>query len=130
MRESFRSSTLERMDAHVDALINRFNDSLGYFENVNPFSGPSLYFHNKAIKRRREFDTVENIVWDQEFINSLYATLVSWGMHRMGSGKTKLRAIGDLEASLHRNVSRIRSLENRKLHRLIKKEADVVADEL
>ncbi len=46
----------------------------------NNYSGPSLYFHLKSI-REKDFDRK---------IEYIYATLVSWGMHRMGKGGAKM----------------------------------------
>ena len=48
------------------------------------FGGPSIYFHNRAIEYSYwEFLSVRHLEY-------VYATLVSWGMHRMGNTKTKL----------------------------------------
>ena len=47
---------------------------------TNLFVGPSLYFHQKALE-----------CYEKEFLSDrhleyVYATLVAWGMHRMGPG--------------------------------------------
>ena len=52
------------------------------------FEGPSVYFHQKAIECARN---------DKEFLGVrhmeyIYATLVSWGMHRMGPKGAKMPA--------------------------------------
>ena len=48
------------------------------------FNGPSLYFHQKALEcQQTEFLSNRHIEY-------VYATLVAWGMHRMGPTGTKM----------------------------------------
>jgi hypothetical protein len=47
------------------------------------FSGPSLYFHQEAIKEARTNP------FSRRHLELIYAVLPSWGMHRMGGGKKK-----------------------------------------
>lgn len=56
------------------------------FIHVDNFTGPSLYFHKKAIEMAR------NDLWflSNRHIEYIYATLASWGMHRMGSRGAKM----------------------------------------
>jgi hypothetical protein len=58
-----------------------YNDSLRVLDS---FGGPSVYFHIEAIK-----SFGENFLSDRH-IEMTYATLASWGMHRMGEAKAKL----------------------------------------
>jgi len=64
-----------------------------YYKNET-FGGPSLYFHLQSLKAAREqqFD---------QFAEYTYAMLSSWGMHRMGSGGSKMREFGDFHSSLN-----------------------------
>lgn len=55
---------------------------------LKEFGGPSVYFHIQSIKEQ-EF----NFLSDQH-IEMIYATLASWGMHRMGDpDKTKAKMV-------------------------------------
>ena len=57
-------------------------------EVVNDFGGPSVYFHTQAIQEQKE-----NFLSDRH-IEMIYATLSSWGMHRMGDPKvTKAKMV-------------------------------------
>ena len=56
------------------------------FIHVDNFTGPSLYFHKKAIEMAR------HDLWflSNRHIEYIYATLGSWGMHRMDSRGAKM----------------------------------------
>jgi hypothetical protein len=64
------------------------------------FSGPSVYFHERAIERRRLHATATSLLDDQLFLEYVYAVLPSWGMHRMGGQSAKVCEFGQLAASL------------------------------
>jgi hypothetical protein len=49
------------------------------------FSGPSLYFHRRAIETR-------NIPTSLSHMEYIYATLSSWGMHRLGEKGSKMKS--------------------------------------
>lgn len=53
------SSTADRARRNVEELIGSFEACLSHFENSNAFPGPSLYFHEQAIARRRMHRSVE-----------------------------------------------------------------------
>lgn len=54
------------------------------FYAAETFRGPSLYFHQQSLATRRSSDFVRHLEY-------VYATLVSWGMHRMGPGGSKMQ---------------------------------------
>jgi hypothetical protein len=55
---------------------------------LNEFGGPSIYFHIQAIKEQKN-DFLSN-----RHIEMIYATLASWGMHRMGDpANTKAKMV-------------------------------------
>jgi len=54
------------------------------FYDAEVFTGPSLFFHLRSLETRRSEDFILHL----EFI---YATLASWGMHRMGEGGAKMQ---------------------------------------
>ncbi len=49
------------------------------------FHGPSLYFHRRSLDTRDAQVTLDHIEY-------VYATLTSWGMHRMGKGGSKMQS--------------------------------------
>jgi hypothetical protein len=82
------------------------------------FSGPSLYFHVQAMRRRRELGSVGRAINDPRFLEYLYATLAAWGLHRMGSGdrnKTRLREFREFADSLKKCEKQITALEGTNL---------------
>jgi hypothetical protein len=54
------------------------------YYKAETFSGPSLYFHRRALSTR--FPPGDKI-----HLEYIYATLASWGMHRMGKGGSKMQ---------------------------------------
>ncbi len=66
----------------------------------NNFGGPSLYFHQRAL------DEIERSFLGKTHIEMIYATLASWGMHRMGDTKTKMVDFNKFENSIltHKNI--------------------------
>src|SRR6185436_13516556 len=55
------------------------------FNRAETFGGPSLYFHRRALDTRSSPASLQHLEY-------VYATLASWGMHRMGAGGSKMRA--------------------------------------
>lgn len=95
---AFRDRTLDRIDPRVRDLIQTFSACLDAFDKENLFTGPSLYFHAKTrhiLDRCRAVincapQAVAECIEDESFLESLYATLTAWGLHRMGPGNAKL----------------------------------------
>jgi hypothetical protein len=49
---------------------------------LNDFEGPSIYFHVQAIRAQK------SAFLSDRHIEMIYATLASWGLHRMGDSRT------------------------------------------
>jgi hypothetical protein len=56
----------------------------GSYELFDKFGGPCRYFHDECL-----LAGVDKFL-SERHVEMLYATLTAWGMHRMGTGKTKL----------------------------------------
>jgi hypothetical protein len=115
-------------DLRVSALIERFGEALRTFEESNAFPGPSLYFHEKAIERRRTHTSFSSVLGDERFFEYVYAMLPAWGMHRMGKAKAK---VGDFEVmvkSFHDQAPQIEALFQRRLDDLPPEEVESCAD--
>lgn len=74
------------------------------FEASNIFSGPSVYFHRRAIERRRLHATAGDLLADELFLEYVYAVLPSWGMHRMVAQRAKLTEFEQLVTSIRAAV--------------------------
>jgi len=68
------------------------------------FGGPSLYFHQRALDTRQAPASLPHLEY-------VYATLASWGMHRMGSGGSKMCAFREFRTSVDRLEERIVSAQ-------------------
>lgn len=69
-------SILKRADKYHTAFYDAF-------KRGGAFGGPSVHFHQRALKTR-------DLPGDQGHLEYVYATLASWGMHRMGKGGPKM----------------------------------------
>lgn len=79
---------------------------------MSEFGGPSLYFHDECIKECR------NKFLSNRHIELIYATLTSWGMHRMGPTKTKMTDFQTFQDSINRNKETLVNLQNVKLYEI------------
>ena len=69
-----------------DILISRFPSFLQAFDELCPFNKPGqLRNHLATIKRLRELGSPEAALKDETFLQSLYDTLVAWGIGARGS---------------------------------------------
>jgi hypothetical protein len=100
------------MDSRVTELSANFGHFIGVFAEAERFSGPSLYFHSKTLNCLRGYRTASEAILSNELFDWLYATLASWGMHRMGRGNTKLRDLEEIKASVRAQSATIASLQD------------------
>lgn len=85
-----RQRPAARLADRVDRLTAGFPDYVAAFEASQAFPGPSLYFHLRAINRRREHHPAASLLEDSLFLEYVYAVLPAWGMHRMGPQAAKV----------------------------------------
>jgi hypothetical protein len=83
-----------------DKYENKVREILVYAENYHDayykteiFRGPSLYFHQRALATR-------NSPVSSTHLEYVYATLASWGMHRMGKGGSKMQSFDNFSQSV------------------------------
>ena len=76
--------------ANMEALVQDFDLHVRRFEESRQTPGPGLYFHERAIERRRQHASARSLLKDQCFLEYVYAVLPAWGMHRMGRQATKV----------------------------------------
>jgi hypothetical protein len=104
--------TVERMRGRVDKLKQEFSECLDYFDKAQLFTGPSTYFHNKTLAIRKKYPSAYATLNDDDFFESLYATLTAWGMHRMGPGNAKLTELEEIKNSFRNQSDSIRKIES------------------
>jgi len=107
-----RRRTSDRMERRVNDLIAGFDQYVQAFNDGNPFTGPSVYFHHKTLAILRQHSTPCSALHSDEFLDYLYATLASWGMHRMGPGGAKLADISQIKDSLVHQEASIREVQS------------------
>jgi hypothetical protein len=80
------------------------------FCEKNTFTGPSLHFHLRALENiDRDFD---------RYLEYIYATLVSWGMHKMGPKGPKMVEFEDFRASIIRIKKEIKKARRLRLEEI------------
>jgi hypothetical protein len=63
------------------------------FYQKQTFFGPSLHFHRRALQSWKADDL-------EPCLELIYATLTSWGMHRMGKGGSKMKSLEEFAGSI------------------------------
>jgi hypothetical protein len=122
-----RIRRVERARSNVESLVGVFAECVSRFERSNAFPGPSLYFHERAIARRRSHASVDALMADDQFFEYVYAVLPAWGMHRMGKQAAKVGEFGDMVTSFRAGASVIAELWDLDIRALSEREAEVVA---
>lgn len=89
-----------------------------------------MHFHHKTIDRRRLYEDLETLFDDELFFEYLYATLTSWGLHRMGKRKTKLVDFDVFIRSIQAQKSIIIPLQNKNILSISKEELHNVVEKL
>jgi hypothetical protein len=125
-----RRRRAERARSNVDALIDDFPGCVLRFERSNAFPGPSLYFHQRAIERRRVHASVNELMADQRFFEYVYAVLPAWGMHRMGKQAAKVGDFGAMVHSFRAQASAIGDLWDLHICTLPEDGGDAVAEQV
>jgi hypothetical protein len=82
-----------RFKSHCERLQQNLESAHAAYYRADTFGGPSLYFHQKALDAACHPDV-------DRFAECVYATLASWGMHRMGQGGSKMCDFSAFHASL------------------------------
>lgn len=82
-----------------DILANSEKYHEAYYK-AETFRGPSLYFHQRALETRQLPGSLTHLEY-------VYATLASWGMHRMGKGGSKMQSFDVFRRSIEPLQSRL-----------------------
>ena len=88
------------------------------------FNGPSLYFHQKALEcQQTEFLSNRHIEY-------VYATLVAWGMHRMGPTGTKMPNFDEFKESIIAHKDKLEELRGKRIEYITGNEIDSIIENL
>ncbi len=110
-----RARRVSRGRSNVEALIADFAACVGQFESSSAFTGPSLYFHTRALARRALHSSAEDLLADELFLEYVYAVLPAWGMHRMGKQAAKVVDFPEMAASMRAAAPQIDMLWGRQI---------------
>lgn len=127
---TLRPDTIRRMEERVARLIADFDGCCDVFDRANLFTGPSAYFHSKTLALLGQHTSAGDALLNPAFLESLYATLTAWGMHRMGPGDTKLVEFPVLVGSFRMAEQPIRTLSNLRLADLRMAEVQTVSEQI
>ncbi len=97
-------------EARLSRLKSEFAAALDYFDERQPFTGPSRFFHLRTLERRRRHAAITDALADEELLVDIYATLCAWGLHRMGTSPTKLVEFGAFRRSVQGMGSSLQAL--------------------
>jgi hypothetical protein len=100
-----------RLQARLQDLDARFVHYLQVSARRMIFTGPSVYFYERAIKAQRESRSPDQLAAEEPFVELAYATLTAWGMHRMGeSVATKLTEFTEFRRAVQLMISKVAPL--------------------
>jgi len=102
-----------KLQKKVDMLVQRIGELIGNFKYRE---GPDLYFYCKTVGMRRS-KNIDELFDDAEdrYIDTMYATLVSWNMNSRGA---KMRYFDDFKQDILQNRRLFVELSNYTLDRL------------
>jgi hypothetical protein len=83
-----------RRKVDVDSILElelTFGDFVAHFNEMELFDGPSSYFHGKTMRLLEEHQCIiADAIEDNDYVEALYATLATWGLHRVGNGANEM----------------------------------------
>ena len=88
----------------------------GSYHSFEEFGGPSVYFHDKCLR-----ECQKNFL-SERHVELIYATLTSWGMHRMGKPEGKLKDWNDFYDSIRCHREELAEFKNCNVAKISHKE--------
>lgn len=88
--------------------------------------GPSVYFHHKAIEYARN----EKKFLKYRHLEYIYATLASWGMHRMGDAGAKMPNFKDFKSSIKAHKPFFDKVKSKTINNISHEEFEEILDKL
>lgn len=122
--------TIRRTQQRVSDLIELFDSYCDAFDAAGLFTGPSLYFHFKTLALLRQHRSPSDALKNESYLESLYATLTAWGLHRMGPRGAKLVDFPTMTDSLRALEQQISSLSDFTICGLTPEQVDSVSEQV
>jgi len=120
-----RQRTQQTAMAKANLLIGSWDKALGV---KLPFTGPSWYFHKKALSRLDELGSPSKALNDDLFFDYLYAALTAWGLHRMGERGAKLSEPDLIRGSFQKVSHHIERIQGYRISELREDQVSEIAD--
>jgi hypothetical protein len=115
---------MKDVNGQVDKLTKNIDKFLNYAEEgQKKFGGPSEYFYSKIIECHNK-KSLNELLGEESFYEYIYATLISWGMHRMGKGGAKMRDFSPFRESIEECKEDLLKLDNKSLEKLLPNQID------
>ena len=116
-------------ESRVQELTKSKEKFLEYAERIKEkFDGPSAYFYLKVIKMvKNSGKDYIKLFDDERFMEYLYATLCSWGMHRMDKN-TRMADFEDFKKSIKGQKCRFDKLKDKVLVKDLHKYKEEIRD--
>lgn len=118
------------LEEHLSALDEGFAGYIGACGEDRIFTGPSVYFYERVVQETRDRSSPGSLMGDSSFHELVYATLTSWGMHRMGPGGAKLGPFDAFSAGLDGIIEAVGPWWGESILEIDYTEAQQVAEEL
>lgn len=77
----------------VSDILDKGEEYHDTYYKAETFHGPSLYFHRRTL----EMTNSDNF---ELYLKFIYATLASWGMHRIGKSGSKMQSFDVFKGSI------------------------------
>lgn len=122
-----RDATIDRSRRRLDELMAGLEAFVRTFDRSRLFTGPSVYFHNCAIERLRTHISPAEALGDDLFLETVYATLASWGMHRMGDSPARMVEFEIFRDGFQAQTAAINEIQNIKLSELSDSDVPAIA---
>jgi len=103
-----RRETIRRMEHRVNRLVTDFDDYLAYFHREKLLLYDMIVSHRTTMQIFGRYDAAADVLRDEEFFQSLYETLGTWGLNRRGAS---LVDIDEMKRSFIEQEPRIRELQ-------------------
>jgi hypothetical protein len=91
------------------------------YYKADTFRGPSLYFHHRALETRNKPIELAHLEY-------VYATLSSWGMHRMGKGGSKMQPFDIFRQSIELLRDRVAEAQKFQLEEMSEQKWSVIKE--
>lgn len=98
-------------DDKIKKILSNAENYHDAYYKAETFRGPSLYFHERALATRYDPASLTHLEY-------VYATLASWGMHRMGRGGSKMLSFDVFSQSVQTLKGRITEAQTFDFHEM------------